>query len=835
VCSTKILVIVAMILLLVCPSAFAGTRTHSETANELRKDLADVALILLDTNSVQEMKASIRFIEEQGGKIVHVYPTHVLIGSVPRELRPSLIGRMGIEDITYDLADPKEFSRHGRPTEAAIEAWNNNFKGRGKLAGLEPPADFVDPPPIEHDLLKRPSAPSGSAGGAFAPTFGLGVLQAPDVYDTSEYFMGEVAVGIVLPESTGAQENWSTERQNNVISEIQAAMDWWAAREANARLTFVYDVRLSVQTTYEPITLPQASEGLWIAEVMANLGYTSGSGYFARVYSYLNSLRSTLGTDWAFAIFVVDSNNDADGYFSDGYFAYAYLGGPFMVMTYDNDGYSIFNMDAVTAHETGHIFYAQDQYQSAGVSCTIRTGYLNVENQNSAYPFPGACISNVASIMRSQVAPYTSGAVDTYARQQVGWRDSDSDTVMDILDFEPDTTLSAYSPDPTVDSTPTYTGSAIASTSVYPNSNPSGYGHSISINRIANVQYRIDSGPWISAVATDGAFDETSEAFTFTTTSLSDGTYTFQARAVHTGGAADSTPASDALTIITRYQLTIAVNPVAGGSTDPATGSYWHDVGTLVAVAATAATGYSFYYWSLDGANVGTNPSYSALMNSAHILTAMFRSTSSISASMLVAPDGFAWIISGTITPTQSSPGIPTGTPVTLSYSSDSGGTWSNFITVLTSSGGNYSVYWQQPYQYADFRVRASWNGNTAYEGSTSSHQMTSGTYGPFYPPVNVLVSGSGSVARGGSATFDVLVTCPSSYTLDRPLYVTVVGPNGYQYFDTVRVTLSAGETRRYQFIWQAPSTLTTGTYQVYVGLIPPNPAAIDQTQITVT
>jgi hypothetical protein len=112
---------------------------------------------------------------------------------------------------------------------------------------------------------------------------------------------------------------------------------------------------------------------------------------------------------------------------------------------------------------------------------------------------------------------------------------------------------------------------------------------------------------------------------------------------------------------------------------------------------------------------------------------------------------------------------------------------------------------------------------------------MVSGTYGPFYPPVSVLVSGSGSVARGGSATFDVIVASPSSYTFDRTLYIIVVGPDGYQYIDTVRAAVNAGETRRYQFVWQAPSSLTTGTYQVYAGLIPPNPAAIDQTQITVT
>jgi len=299
-----------------------------------------------------------------------------------------------------------------------------------------------------------------------------------------------------------------------------------------------------------------------------------------------------------------------------------------------------------------------------------------------------------------------------------------------------------------------------------------------------------------------------------------------------TSGTISSTQ-TVAFTYQHQYYLTTQVSPPSEGSISVPSGR--QNAGVAVPITATPNADYAFHYWSLDGTNVGTNPSYSLLMNSAHTLTAMFRSTSSISVSMSVAPDGFAWIISGTITPTQTSPGIPTGTPVTLSYSSDSGGTWSNFITVLTSSAGDYSVYWQQPYQYADLRVRASWNGNAAYEGSTSSYQMVSGAYGPFYPPVSVLVSGSGSVTRGGSATFDVIVTSPSSYTFDRTLYIIVVGPDGYQYIDTVRAAVNAGETRRYQFVWQAPSSLTTGTYQVYAGLIPPNPAALGQTQIVVT
>jgi M6 family metalloprotease-like protein len=298
-----------------------------------------------------------------------------------------------------------------------------------------------------------------------------------------------------------------------------------------------------------------------------------------------------------------------------------------------------------------------------------------------------------------------------------------------------------------------------------------------------------------------------------------------------------SSPTTYTASYKTQYQLWISVYPSGGGSTDPAADSgYWYDSGTSASVSATAASGYSFYYWKLDGTNVGTNPSYSVTMNSAHTLEAMFRSTSSISLSFIVAPDGYAYILSGTITPTQPSPGIPTGTPVTLSYSSDSGTTWTSFTTVQTDSGGSYSVYWLQPYRYTDFRLRASWNGNTAYEGSTSTSLNSGGTYRPFYSQIYASATGPTSVARGASATFDVQVKCSvSSAGVYRTLYILVTGPDGYQYFDTVTAMVNIGETKGYQFTWDVPSTLTLGTYQIYFGLIPPYPTAISQTQIAVT
>ena len=129
------------------------------------------------------------------------------------------------------------------------------------------------------------------------------------------------------------------------------------------------------------------------------------------------------------------------------------------------------------------------------------------------------------------------------------------------------------------------------------------------------------------------------------------------------------------------------------------------------------------------------------------------------------------------------------------------------------------------------YQLRASWNGDQNYQGSTSDSVTiaVSGT-----PPARIsrLVSGPSTTPRGSAATFDVLVDNPGP-TATTTLYIEVTGPGGYRYFDTLQVTLSGGGLSRVQLTWQVPSS--PGTYQVIVGLIPPRSTSISQTEIVVT
>lgn len=349
---------------------------------------------------------------------------------------------------------------------------------------------------------------------------------APAFEDTSRYLMGNVAVATIFLESDGSvdvnQENWTSMEIGTVMTEIQEALDWWEIQESDAFLSFVHDPASPyvLNTSYEPINHPLTDEGLWVNEAMVALGYPSGS-FLTRVRTFDNDLRAALSTDWAFTIFVVDSSVDADGEFTNSRSGYGYLEGPSMGLTYDNDGWGIARMDNVTAHEIGHVFAATDEYDQGPTSGLDPGwddevgGYLNVQEE-----YLSGCLMDTADLacISGSLSAGSSGTMG-----QIGWRDSDGDGVMDILDVPPETVLDSLSL--TNDVTPTYTGTATAV------AYPSPSGTDVTINEIADVEYRVDGGPWMSATATDGGFDGPVEAFAFTTAALTEGDHTVEARA----------------------------------------------------------------------------------------------------------------------------------------------------------------------------------------------------------------------------------------------------------------------------------------------------------------
>ena len=410
----------------------------------------------------------------------------------------------------------------------------------------------------------QPNTPSPTGHALIPPIQARNQQQAlgpqPGFYETSEYMIGSTAVGVVFIESNGAidtdTETWTTTEENQVISEIGQALTWWAAQNTNAGISFTYDIHTQVACSYEPIIHPTGGtdntyEKLWVSETLGNLGYTTGD-WMDRTFSYNNALRTSKGTDWGFTVFVVDSSADADGLFSDGWSAYAYIGGPFVVMTYDNGLWGISRMDQVMAHETGHIFWATEEYNSL----TEYSGYLGASDSDGS-----------GGLMDTNTLFLSSGT-----QKQVGWQDTDTDSIHDIVDTEPTTTLDAYSPDPTRNTHITYYGNTTITP--YPNNNPQPWatGNDVSINTITNTQYNVDGNYYVSATPVDGTFDSHTEAYSFTIPNIPLGLHTFTSRGINSVGNTDSTPASDTLTVIANQAPTNPTQP-----TGPSTGSVGFD------------------------------------------------------------------------------------------------------------------------------------------------------------------------------------------------------------------------------------------------------------------
>ena len=226
--------------------------------------------------------------------------------------------------------------------------------------------------------------------------------------------------------------------------------------------------------------------------MLTTAGWTGGNA-FEKAFAYNTSIRDAFDTNWCASIVIVDSDPAVNlGRFQGGGYAWAYYGGPWVYMSrYSTWAFNAAQYwHAVPMHEMGHIFMNTDEYDSFQQF----QGYLNApDTQSSAVQ----CIMNQNDPSR----------VCTPSRNQLGWRDSNANFIIEPLDTAPNTTLAAYAPDPTSNPTPTWSGTASITT--FPIRTRSRYHppHAMSMPPRSDRGSR-GRGSWSNAVAADGAFDD---------------------------------------------------------------------------------------------------------------------------------------------------------------------------------------------------------------------------------------------------------------------------------------------------------------------------------------
>jgi hypothetical protein len=392
------------------------------------------------------------------------------------------------------------------------------------------------PPTLAHTALASP-APAEQPPDPFhehpdalpVPQEGIAAIAAESglFYHPSAFMAGSVAVQVLLPESSGESglnsETWAPAQIQSVEASVAAALAWWQARVPAAQLSFTTELKV-VPSAYEPIAYGVGDEGLWIGDLLRRMGHTQQS-YFGQAFAAADALRQAKGSDWALTIFVVNSANDSDGRFADRRFAYAYVGGPFLVLTSDGGAYGASNLAPVIAHEIGHLFGALDQYAAAQMGCELRGGYLAVPNRNSR---SGSCGGTLPSIMFDPLSAYALGAVDPFALGQIGYRDGDSDGLIDVLDTAPMLTLDAATG---------AGGQPLISGHAQDQPFPTNGGLGISVNRVERFEYTLGDAQWRTAALDQPLADDGRFALSLP---LFDGRYTLGLRAINSVGAASA-------------------------------------------------------------------------------------------------------------------------------------------------------------------------------------------------------------------------------------------------------------------------------------------------------
>ncbi|TWT31430.1 hypothetical protein [Blastopirellula retiformator] len=335
--------------------------------------------------------------------------------------------------------------------------------------------------------------------------------------DTGEYMLGDVSVTVVFLESkqTGgidvSTEDWTQAEIDATKAKIDEAMQWWVdtlatqntVHELNFHINYQY-ADTPFETRYEPISRSAAEFSTWAGEFLNHVGAQRTGDIVKDIRLFNNTRREIEGTDWAFTIFVADASNDADGFWKNpssiaGGFSIA--GGAFMAFPNGRPASTI-------AHETAHQFWAMDEYAGSKDYYDHR-GYYDTQNTNAVVnnPDPDQIVDSLMLSGDQLLNAYESHTSSTPMFESIGWKDSDGDGIFDVLDLP----LSLQGSGSLDSDTMEYRFVGQAAVNVLPNLNTAGVQQSqnqflqndITINTVAEVQYRIDDGAWQTAATYD--------------------------------------------------------------------------------------------------------------------------------------------------------------------------------------------------------------------------------------------------------------------------------------------------------------------------------------------
>lgn len=412
-------------LLLLFISFFALASVSAEEVN---------SFIFTDANSFHQV---LQDINSTGGQATFKFGKEIIWAYIPSD-RTHSFGENAklftgqIENATIESLNLTDIQK------SIFNAWNLRFvKSSEKSLGIT--------------STKKPSLSDATMGreGVFEKparsnnNFALSSALASALPNDDKYLIGDVAIGLIFVQNraTDGQTDywwvtnydWDSEEYSMVINKLVTGLSWLGQQNSNAHITWSFDYTEDALVNTEPTDGESLCSGGWVDQALSYMGYSNYD-------SYTSALRNNYNSDWAVGIFMTIGNIE----FSDGYFAYECglnSNSGKIFSTYEAGNYGHQDLNNVLTHEMAHAFGADDKYCQPGYSCctcSSSTGYLNIANSNcEAGCFPGyedscgSCVQ-VSSLMRNN-----DWVIDSVTAQQIGWKDSDGDNILDPVDTYP--------------------------------------------------------------------------------------------------------------------------------------------------------------------------------------------------------------------------------------------------------------------------------------------------------------------------------------------------------------------------------------------------------------
>lgn len=261
---------------------------------------------------------------------------------------------------------------------------------------------------------------------------------------------GRITVQVFRMDSDGTSEpnlyTWTQTDMALAQDQVFGAFTFWANQASTRGITLSFRpifmdpfsrycrCIIPTPTKYEPIWHSSLDDYLWVNDALVRQGYVASPVAYYTVYDQNEAFNAaqksdpTYGPfDRSFSVYLVYNPAGAPTVFTNNQRAYTYSDGPFVMMMWNSAGAGPNNIGLVLTHETGHIFWACDEYynSSDGTGCHTCdickpndnfSGPRTAANRNCDYPFGSCYIPRGACMMKLE--DYTLCG-DTVS--QIGW------------------------------------------------------------------------------------------------------------------------------------------------------------------------------------------------------------------------------------------------------------------------------------------------------------------------------------------------------------------------------------------------------------------------------